>query len=95
MDPLRRRGSESSEPDENMAAFRSRRWEPEEDHAPWFVAIGVAAGALGLAWLSLRPTGRPWESVDALLRVQGIGPKRLESMRPFLTIAEETHKRDK
>lgn len=39
--------------------------------------------------------GRPWESVDALLRVQGIGPKRLESMRPFLTVSAETHKRDR
>lgn len=59
MDPLRMRDSGSSEPDEIMAAFRSRHWEPERDHAPWFLAIGVVASVLGLAWLNLRPIDEP------------------------------------
>ncbi len=37
--------------------------------------------------------GRPWKSVDALIEIQGIGPKQLESMRPFLTVSGETRKR--
>ena len=39
--------------------------------------------------------GRPWESVDALIRISGIGPKQLESMRPFLTVSAETQKRSR
>ena len=39
--------------------------------------------------------GRPWESVDALIQISGIGPKQLESMRPFLTVSEETQKRSR
>jgi len=38
--------------------------------------------------------GRPWESVDALIRIQGIGPKKLQSLRPFLTTSAETHTRE-
>lgn len=33
---------------------------------------------------------RPYGSVDDLLRVQGIGPKKLESLRPFLTTDGDT-----
>jgi competence ComEA-like helix-hairpin-helix protein len=33
--------------------------------------------------------GRPYQSVDDLLRVSGIGERTLESMRPFLTTAGE------
>lgn len=37
--------------------------------------------------------GRPWESVDALDKIQGIGPNQIENMRPFLTVTGETQKR--
>ena len=37
--------------------------------------------------------GRPWESVDAIVRIQGIGPSQLESLRPFLTTTGETKKK--
>lgn len=38
--------------------------------------------------------GRPWKSVDELAEIQGIGPKQLEGMRPFLTVSSETHTRE-
>jgi len=34
--------------------------------------------------------GRPYASVDDLLRIAGIGPDSLESMRPFVTTNAET-----
>lgn len=37
--------------------------------------------------------GRPWDSVDALDKIQGIGPNQVENMRPFLTVTGETRKR--
>lgn len=37
--------------------------------------------------------GRPWASVDALTKIQGIGPNQVENMRPFLTVTGETQKR--
>ncbi|MEM7613247.1 MAG: helix-hairpin-helix domain-containing protein [Pseudomonadota bacterium] len=37
--------------------------------------------------------GRPYESVDDLDRIAGIGGKTLESLRPFLTVDEKTRKR--
>lgn len=36
---------------------------------------------------------RPYGSVDDLLRVQGIGAKKLESLRPFLTTNADTSPR--
>ena len=36
---------------------------------------------------------RPFASVDDLLRVNGLGPKQLESMRPFVTKDGETRKK--
>lgn len=36
---------------------------------------------------------RPYESVDDLERIAGIGGKILESLRPFLTVEGETRKR--
>jgi competence ComEA-like helix-hairpin-helix protein len=38
-------------------------------------------------------TGRPYESVDDLLRVSGIGDRSLESMRPFVKTDGETQRR--
>ncbi len=37
--------------------------------------------------------GRPYESVDELVRISGIGNATLESMRPFVTTDSETRKR--
>jgi type II secretory pathway component PulK len=37
--------------------------------------------------------GRPWDSVDALDKIQGIGPNQVENLRPFLTVTGETRKR--
>jgi hypothetical protein len=37
--------------------------------------------------------GRPYKSVDDLLRVSGIAEQSLETMRPFLTIDSETRPR--
>jgi len=37
--------------------------------------------------------GRPYESVNDLARVAGIGQASLEAMRPFVTTDEETRKR--
>ena len=37
--------------------------------------------------------GRPYESVDELVRVVGIGEESLEGLRPFVTIEGETRKR--
>jgi competence ComEA-like helix-hairpin-helix protein len=39
--------------------------------------------------------GRPWASVDEIVRIQGIGSNQLEGMRPFLTVTGETKKRDR
>ena len=33
--------------------------------------------------------GRPYKSVDDLLKVKGIGPKVLEKIRPYLVVGEE------
>jgi predicted DNA-binding helix-hairpin-helix protein len=37
--------------------------------------------------------GRPYESVDDLLRISGIGQETLDSMRAFLAVDGETRKR--
>ena len=37
--------------------------------------------------------GRPYNSVDELDKVAGIGGKTLESLRPFVTVEGETRKR--
>ena len=34
--------------------------------------------------------GRPYASVDDMVRLDGIGPAQLESLRPFLTVAGDT-----
>jgi len=36
---------------------------------------------------------RPYESVDDLERITGIGGKTLESLRPFVTVESKTRKR--
>lgn len=38
--------------------------------------------------------GRPYENVDKLIRISGIGPSSLEGMRPFITTNEETRKKE-
>jgi competence protein ComEA len=45
---------------------------------------------IGPALASRIIAGRPYQSVDDLLRVSGIGERTLESMRPFLTADDET-----
>jgi len=37
--------------------------------------------------------GRPYESVDDLVTIVGIGEESIEGLRPFVTIAGETRKR--
>jgi DNA uptake protein ComE-like DNA-binding protein len=37
--------------------------------------------------------GRPYESVEDLVRIAGIGQASLDGMRPFITVEEETRKR--
>ncbi len=37
--------------------------------------------------------GRPYETVDDLIRVSGIGERSLESIRPFVTVDGDTRKR--
>jgi DNA uptake protein ComE-like DNA-binding protein len=37
--------------------------------------------------------GRPYESVDDLVRIAGIGQASLDGMRPFVTVEEETRNR--
>ena len=37
--------------------------------------------------------GRPYDSVDDLERIAGIGGKTLDSLRPFVTVEGETRKR--
>lgn len=59
-----------------------------EDELQTVPGIGPARAAQIVA-------GRPWGSVDAIVRIQGIGPNQLESMRPFLTTTGETRKRDR
>jgi len=44
---------------------------------------------IGPALASRIIAGRPYQSVDDLLRVSGIGERTLESMRPFLTTDDE------
>ncbi len=40
-------------------------------------------------------TGRPYQSVEDLLKIPGIGPKTLEKIRPCVTVvAEQSHKAD-
>jgi len=36
--------------------------------------------------------GRPYRTVDDLLKVKGIGPKRLENIRPYFTVGKEERK---
>jgi competence ComEA-like helix-hairpin-helix protein len=44
---------------------------------------------IGQALASLIVAGRPYSSVDELLEVRGIGPKSLESLRPFVKVEGE------
>jgi hypothetical protein len=48
---------------------------------------------IGPALASLIIAGRPYQSVDDLLRVSGIGERNLESMRPFFKTDGETQRR--
>ena len=48
--------------------------------------IGAARAALIIA-------GRPYASVDDLLRVKGIGRKTLDEMRPYVKVAGDTEQR--
>jgi radical SAM superfamily enzyme with C-terminal helix-hairpin-helix motif len=38
--------------------------------------------------------GRPYESVDGLVRITGIGEKTLEGIKPFVTTEGETRRRE-
>jgi competence ComEA-like helix-hairpin-helix protein len=38
--------------------------------------------------------GRPYESVDDLVRITGIGEKTLEGIKPFVTTEGETRRRE-
>jgi DNA uptake protein ComE-like DNA-binding protein len=38
--------------------------------------------------------GRPYESVDDLVRIVGIGTESIEGLRPFVTIEGDTRKRE-
>lgn len=49
--------------------------------------IGAARAALIIA-------GRPYTSVDDLLRVKGIGRKTLDDVRPYIKVAGDTEKRN-
>ncbi len=48
--------------------------------------IGTARAALIIA-------GRPYTSVDDLLRIKGIGRKTLDEIRPYVKVAGDTEKR--
>ncbi len=48
---------------------------------------------IGPALAQLIIQGRPYESVDDIERVRGIGPRLVESLRPFLTTEGETGRR--
>lgn len=48
--------------------------------------IGATRAALIIA-------GRPYTSVDDLLRVKGIGRKTLDDVRPYIKVAGDTEKR--
>ena len=48
---------------------------------------------IGPALASLISAGRPYQRVDDLLRVSGIGERNLESMRPFVKADGETQRR--
>jgi len=37
--------------------------------------------------------GRPWQRVEDLERIQGIGPYTLNSIRPYVKVSEETERR--
>ena len=39
--------------------------------------------------------GRPYESVDELIEIAGIGEETLESMRPFIVVEGETRRRER
>jgi competence protein ComEA len=49
--------------------------------------IGAARAALIIA-------GRPYASVDDLMRVKGIGQKTLDEVRPYVKVSGDTEKRD-
>ena len=48
---------------------------------------------IGPALASLIIAGRPYQSVDDLLRISGIGKQTLERMRPFMKTDGETQRR--
>jgi competence protein ComEA len=48
---------------------------------------------IGPALAQLIIRGRPYESVDDIERVRGIGPRLVESLHPFLTTEGETGRR--
>jgi competence protein ComEA len=48
---------------------------------------------IGPSLASLIIAGRPYHSVDDLLRISGIGERTLESMRPFMKTDGETQRR--
>jgi competence ComEA-like helix-hairpin-helix protein len=52
-----------------------------------------AVPGIGQAMAARIIANRMYESIDDLLRIQGIGPETLESMRPFLTVEGEARKR--
>jgi len=51
-----------------------------------------AVPGIGPARAAQIVAGRPYASVDDLERLNGIGPKQIESMRPFLKTDGETEK---
>jgi len=45
--------------------------------------------------LSIRiATGRPYKTIDNLIKVKGIGPKTLEKIRPYLVVDEKINNED-
>lgn len=47
---------------------------------------------IGPALTQLIIAGRPYETVDDLARVKGIGPATVESLRPFVKVSGDTEK---
>jgi len=83
------------------AVWLIRGFRPRPDRAPREGSLVVNVNAATHEQLETVPgigpslgarivSGRPYQSVDDLLKVSGIGPQTLEKMRPFLKVDGRT-----
>ncbi|MGL4941790.1 MAG: ComEA family DNA-binding protein [Thermoguttaceae bacterium] len=69
-------------------------WQLDINAAPWteFDTLPGLGKMLSKSIVADRETHGPFTSIDDLLRVRGVGPKRLAILRPFLAEPDARHR---